>query len=104
MDQLPFTPVELVAINAQRNMRRRWRIAACRDLFGHVTIETGWGRIGGQGRRLLRSFATDADALRYVRTLLARRRGAARRIGTAYRPVDPTCLTVDMPTSIARPA
>ncbi|MEH3158286.1 MAG: hypothetical protein PGN08_04730 [Sphingomonas taxi] len=49
MDELPFTPVELVAVDAARNIRRRWRVAACRDLFGHVLVETGWGRIGGRG-------------------------------------------------------
>lgn len=86
MDTLPFTPVELVAIDAARNVRRRWRIAAYRDLFGQVMVETGWGRIDGKGRALVRSFADDDAALRYVRGLLARRAGAMRRIGVAYRP------------------
>lgn len=101
MDTLPFTPVELVAIDAARNIRRRWRVAAYRDLFGRVMIETGWGRIGGQGRSLVRSFADDGDALRYVRALLARRGTATRRIGTGYRPVNPTRLRVDMSTGRA---
>lgn len=101
MDTLPFLPVELVAIDAGRDVRRRWRVAAYRDLFGQVMIETGWGRIGGRGRSLVRSFARDAEALRYVRALLARRRTATRRIGTAYRPVNPTRRDVDMPTSRA---
>lgn len=86
MDTLPFTPIELVAIDAARNIRRRWRIAAYRDLFGQVMIETGWGRIGGRGRDLVRSFGNEGEALRYVRALLARRGTATRRIGTAYRP------------------
>jgi len=87
MDELPFTPIELVALDAARNIRRRWRIAAYRDLFGAVIVETGWGRIGGQGRALVRSFADDAAARRYVRGLLTRRASATRRIGVAYRPV-----------------
>lgn len=98
MDTLPFIPLELVAIDAARNIRRRWRVAAYRDLFGRVMIETGWGRIGGQGRELVRSFADECEALRYVRALLARRRTATRRIGVGYRPIDPTRRGVDMPT------
>jgi len=86
MDDLPFTPVELVAIDAGRNIRRAWRIAAHRDLFGQVTIETGWGRIGRWRRILARSFSTETEALRYVNALLARRKTAARRIGVDYSP------------------
>jgi predicted DNA-binding WGR domain protein len=82
MDALPFTPVELVAVDAARNIHRRWRIAAYRDLFGALVVETAWGRIGQGGRRLMRQF--DADALRYARALLARRRGSPVRIGIAY--------------------
>jgi predicted DNA-binding WGR domain protein len=85
MDDLPFTPVELVAIDAGRNVRRRWRVAASRDLFGRVLIETDWGRIGARGRWIMRSFDSDAEAAHYVRTLLARRAGAVRRIGVGYR-------------------
>lgn len=101
MDTLPFTPVELVAIDAARNIRRRWRVAAYRDLFGRVMIETGWGRIGGRGRDLVRSFADEAEALRYVRALLARRGTATRRIGVGYRPASPTRLRVDISTGQA---
>lgn len=85
MDALPFLPVELVAVDEPRGIRRRWRVAASRDLFGHVVVETRWGRIGAGGRVLVRSFADDAAAARYVRTLLSRRRSAPRRIGVAYR-------------------
>lgn len=95
MDELPFTPVELVAVDAARNIRRRWRVAACRDLFGHVLVETGWGRIGGRGRTLVRSFADEEAARAYVRGLLARRASAARRIGVGYRPAPSTRRPVD---------
>lgn len=95
MDDLPFTPVELVAIDAVRNIRRRWRIAAYRDLFGQVMVETGWGRIGGRGRELVRSFADEATARAYVRRLLARRTSAPRRLGVAYQPLS-RCLHVDI--------
>lgn len=84
MDSLPVRPVELVAVERARNVQRRWSVVAYRDLFGHIMIETGWGRIGAKGRRLVRSFADEADALRYVRRLLARRGTAQRRIGTRY--------------------
>lgn len=98
MDTLPFTPLDLVAIDTARNIRRRWRVAAYRDLFGRVMIETGWGRIGGQGRALVRSFADEGEALRYVRALLARRGSATRRIGISYRTIDPTRRHVDTST------
>ncbi|MCE3519989.1 WGR domain-containing protein, partial [Escherichia coli] len=98
MAPLPFIPVELVAIDAERNIRRRWRIAAYRDLFGAVIVETGWGRIGATGRVLVRSFAEEADAARYVGALLARRRRAPGRIGVAYRVASSTIRHVDSTT------
>lgn len=85
MDALPFTPIELFAVDAARGIHRRWRIAAYRDLFGALVIETAWGRIERGGGRLIRSFDLEADARRYVRALLARRRRAPARIGVAYR-------------------
>ncbi len=84
MDTLPLVPIELVAVDPARNVRRRWSLIAARDLFGHVLVETSWGRIGRRGRHLARSFTDDAAALRYIRMLLARRRGAERRLGVGY--------------------
>jgi len=49
-------------------------------------VETGWGRTGTAGRRLLRSFGNEADALLYVRGLLSRRGTARRRLGVGYAP------------------
>ena len=83
-DTLPYTAIELIARNPARGVHRRWRLQAARDLFGRVTVETAWGRIGAPGRTLTRSFAAEDDALRYVRALLRRRAGATRRLGTAY--------------------
>lgn len=94
MNALPRTPaphqigsdqIELVAIDPARNIRRRWGVTTTLDLFGHVMIETHWGRIGTRGRSLVRSFADEAQAARHVAALLARRAGAVRRIGVAYR-------------------
>ncbi|MDJ0276758.1 WGR domain-containing protein [Sphingomonas sp. 2R-10] len=82
---LPFTPIELVARNPARRIHRRWRVAAMRDLFGTLLIETQWGRIGSSGQRLVRAFADEAAAHAYVRALLRRRAGAVRRIAVAYR-------------------
>lgn len=75
----------LVAIDSVRNLRRRWRVVAARDLFGRIVVETGWGRIGTHGRTLVRSFAEGA-ALAYVRAALRQRASAPRRIGVAYVP------------------
>jgi predicted DNA-binding WGR domain protein len=103
MDEPPFTPIDLVAVDTARNVRRRWRVAAYQDLFGQVMIETRWGRIGTQGRELVRSFADEAAACAYVRGLLARRGRAVRRIGVAYRPMVPTRRHVDTSTDCDRP-
>jgi predicted DNA-binding WGR domain protein len=89
METLPFDPIELIACDRHRNIRRRYRIAACRDLFGHILIETQWGRIGARGNCLVRSFGQESDALRYVRAVLARRATAPSRIGVAYRCITP---------------
>lgn len=85
MDALPFEPVELRAIDAARNIQRRWCVIAHRDLFGHVMVETGWGRIGARGRSLVRSFADETEARRYIRALLARRASTRVRLGVDYR-------------------
>ena len=39
-------PVELVAVDPARNIRRRYAIVASVDLFGMIVVETRWGRIG----------------------------------------------------------
>jgi len=87
METFPFNPIELVAVYPARNIRRRWRVSATRDLFGHVIVETSWGRIGTIGRYLVRSFADEAEATRYVTGLLRVRARAPRRIGTSYVPI-----------------
>ncbi|KQN21253.1 hypothetical protein ASE86_14915 [Sphingomonas sp. Leaf33] len=87
MDTLPLDPIDLVAIDRSRNIRRRWSLVASTDLFGHVLVERRWGRIGTAGRATVHSFADPAAALRHVRAQLARRTTAPRRLGVAYRPV-----------------
>ena len=86
METLPFEPLELVAIDPARNIRRRWQVMAARDLFGRIMVETRWGRIGSRGQLRVHSFAQEGDALRYIRTLLARRATARRRLGVSYMP------------------
>lgn len=85
---LPSRPIELVAIDPARNIRRRYRIAVDRDLFGSWVVETGWGRIGAAGSRMTHCFDDPAEAARFVGRSLARRASAPRRIGVAYRPAD----------------
>lgn len=84
MDMLPLDPIDLVAVDSARGIRRRWSLTAARDLFGQVVVETEWGRIGRRGRRPVKSFADDDMALRYIRALLARRGTAERRLGVGY--------------------
>lgn len=84
METLPFEPLELVAIDPTRNIRRRWQVTAASDLFGRIMVETRWGRIGSRGQHRVRSFAQEGEAMRYVRALLALRATAQRRIGVGY--------------------
>lgn len=86
METLPFEPLELVAIDPTRNIRRRWQVIAASDLFGRIIVETRWGRIGSRGQHRVRSFAQEGEAMRYVRALLARRATAQRRLGVGYMP------------------
>ena len=82
---LPSCPIELVAIDAARNIRRRYRISVDRDLFGGWVVETAWGRIGTAGACARHLFEEQAAAVRFVRRTLARRASAPRRIGVPYR-------------------
>lgn len=84
----PNTPLpcrlHLRAINPERNVAREYILDVQPDLFGHWIIELHWGRIGTRGQCRTLSFEhTDAASL-FVRHNLTRRRGAHRRIGTAY--------------------
>lgn len=46
---LPNT-IQLTAIDAARNIRRRYAIVISIDLFGAILVETHWGRIGARAR------------------------------------------------------
>lgn len=83
MPPLP-APVELVAIDPARNIRRRYAIRIDRNLFGEIEVETSWGRIGARGTRTVARFAAEDEAVRYVGQVLRRRATAPRRIGAAY--------------------
>ncbi len=77
--------IELIARNPARNIHRRYSILASIDIFGSIIVETRCGRIGAAGQRKIRSFPHGAEANRYVRSVLARRNSAERRLGTTYR-------------------
>lgn len=83
------SPIELVAIDEARNIRRRYRIAIGRDLFGFTLVETSWGRIGHRGQVTVHAFPDQADALVFVRRTLRRRATAKKRIGVSYVPFIP---------------
>lgn len=78
-------PVELVALDPARNIRRRYAIVASVDLFGMIVVETRWGRIGAAGQVQRHAFADQAAAERHIAATLRRRGTAETRIGVAYR-------------------
>ena len=79
-------PIELVALDPAKNIRRRYSITASLDLFGMIVIETRWGRIGARGQTQRHAFADPEAASRHVAATLRRRGTAESRIGVAYRP------------------
>ena len=84
------SPIELVAMDEARNIRRRYCIAVDRDLFGFTLVETQWGRIGCRGQVAVHAFENQADALVFVRNKLRRRATATKRIGVSYIPLHPS--------------
>ncbi len=87
MTDLP-APVMLTAVDAERNIRRRYSVRASRNLFGEIEVETAWGRIGTAGQSKVERFLDAESATGYVRRVLARRASAPKRLGVAYRPLD----------------
>src|SRR3546814_12682394 len=84
-----FTPIELVALDAARNIRRRYEIRASPDLFGAVIVETRCGRIGARGQCKRLSFPDPAAAPRHLAPTLRRRGTPDKPIGLPYRPPPP---------------
>lgn len=84
------SPIELVAIDEAHNIKRRYRIALDRDLFGFTLVETQWGRIGCRGQVAVHAFENQGDALVFVRNTLRRRATATKRIGVSYMPLHPS--------------
>jgi len=80
-------PIELIAIDSERNIRRRYTIVASIDLFGMIVVETRWGRIGTRGQAKRISFDDREVADRHIAATLRRRGTAKTRIGVAYKRV-----------------
>lgn len=79
--------LELLAVDASRNIARRYAVEVSVDLFGVHVVETAWGRIGGWTSAKRVSFAEREQADRVVAYHLRRRASAERRFGVAYQPV-----------------
>ena len=88
LSSLPEAHLHLQAVAPTRNVARDYHIRLSRDLFGFWLVDAAWGRIGGARNGNRHSFADPAQALTHIRALLARRAGAPRRIGVAYRLVE----------------
>ena len=80
-----YRRIHMEACDPVQNRFRRWQLEATEDLFGEWIVQVNFGRIGSTGRTFMRSFADYLTVRRYVRTAIARRRSAPRRIGVAYR-------------------
>ena len=77
--------IQLCAIDPMRNCDRRYRIERSIDLFGEQVVELSWGRAGCRHKTKRLSAPNEAQAIRMVRAVLAKRERAPGRIGVAYR-------------------
>ena len=77
--------IALRAEDPARNVHREYELSCARDLFGELTIETRWGRVGAPGFVRRRPVSSLAEARALVRRLLRRRAGAEGRLGVPYR-------------------
>ena len=80
-----FSPIDLIAVDPARNVRRRYAICVTPDLFGAYIVERSWGRIGTRGQSKCLSFPDRTGAERHVAAILRRRGTAINRIGVPYR-------------------
>ena len=78
----------LQAFDRARNVFRAWRLEVGRDLFGLLTLRVTFGRTGTDGRTVTKIARDEADERQIVRLMFARRRGAPRSAGVAYRLVE----------------
>ena len=76
--------IELAAIDAARNCRRRYRVEADQDLFGDWLVMITFGRLGARGRTIVHVADDERHARRMVTACLRVRATAPRRIGVAY--------------------
>ena len=76
--------IELEASNPAANRLRRWRLDLAKDLLGAWIAELQFGRIGSRGRLLRHVFASENEALAFMRRGLRRRATAPARIGVPY--------------------
>ena len=83
LSMLAVASIELEARKPAAN-RRRWQLDLGKVLLGAWVAEVRFGRIGSRGRLLRRVFASDDEALAYMRRGLRRRATASTRIGVPY--------------------
>ncbi len=81
MNTLP-DPICIFRRDPSLNMARFYRVEIRKDLFGQTTVERTWGRIGGRGQSLLKSYPStycaEQAASRLVQT--KERRGYRRPV------------------------
>jgi hypothetical protein len=74
----------LEAISSERDCYRAYRIEAGTDLLGDWVVEITFGRIGRAGHQVRYCVSSETAARKLVKTTLAKRATAKRRIGVRY--------------------
>lgn len=72
-------PLHLRRIDAARNMRRFYALSTQPTLFGEMSLIRTWGRIGTNGKTMVRTFDDSAETIDAFGRLerIKRRRGYA---------------------------
>jgi predicted DNA-binding WGR domain protein len=71
------TPLRLSRIDPARNMARFYCLSLQPTLFGEISLIRQWGRIGGEGQKMVETFASEDAAVSAWARLerIKRRRG-----------------------------
>lgn len=73
-------------VDPDLNMARFYRVEVLPDLFGQVTVERRWGRIGGRGQSRMASYPSSAAAEAAACELVRAKERRGYRLASRQRP------------------
>ena len=79
-----FARIELEAKNKSNNLNRYYNIVIFKNLFGELSLQTVYGRIGQKGQTKTYIFPEKDECLKKLKQILKKRLQAKKRIGVDY--------------------